>query len=496
MSAVSNYADAEAERQTELAESHLSFGHQLSQAGRFVDAEASFRRVIELCPTHPMAHNNIGWTREMQGDSTAALANYECALGFDPRLRIARRNLAKLLVRLGRRDESLPLWHAEVTADDDGLAWMQHLVSDTMRHRDLSLAGEYAAILAELRWSSRWYPRRASDSIAFMPRRVPVTSISLHKLRHDIEQFGYLQRLGVLGDEFTPIVADYQRLVERLEPHGSEARMPLEDEVERAIGHVYNRIVHIRTTPRVERALSGAWDPAAMEKQYLNHPPGVVVVDDFLSRDALEGLRLFCLESTVWSANRYAHGRFGAFFHDGFNCPLLLQIAEELREALPRIIGYRHELRQLWGFKNGYTLPPAVTTHADFAAVNVNFWITPTDANLDENSGGLIMYGVDAPLSWDFNTYNGRTDIIEPFLERQQARSVTIPYRQNRAVIFNSDLFHGTDGVQFRPGYENRRVNVTMLYGDREQDSQRITQDAVSSSFSSWRSASFSRARR
>ena len=49
-----------------------------------------------------------------------------------------------------------------------------------------------------------------------------------------------------------------------------------------------------------------------------------------LSSEALESLRLFCLESTVWTGNRYAHGRLGAFFQDGFNCPLLLQIAEEL----------------------------------------------------------------------------------------------------------------------------------------------------------------------
>jgi hypothetical protein len=34
-------------------------------------------------------------------------------------------------------------------------------------------------------------------------------------------------------------------------------------------------------------------------------------------------------------------------------------------------------------------------------------------------------------------------------------------------VLFNSDLFHKTDSYRFKPGYENRRVNVTILYGDR-----------------------------
>ncbi len=42
-----------------------------------------------------------------------------------------------------------------------------------------------------------------------------------------------------------------------------------------------------------------------------------------------------------------------------------------------------------------------------------------------------------------------------------------IPYRYNRAIIFDSDLFHTTPALRFRSGYENRRINVTLLYGDR-----------------------------
>jgi hypothetical protein len=30
--------------------------------------------------------------------------------------------------------------------------------------------------------------------------------------------------------------------------------------------------------------------------------------------------------------------------------------------------------------------------HADSAAVNVNIWITDDEANLDQNSGGLVVY--------------------------------------------------------------------------------------------------------
>ena len=43
-----------------------------------------------------------------------------------------------------------------------------------------------------------------------------------------------------------------------------------------------------------------------------------------------------------------------------------------------------------------------------------------------------------------------------------------IPYNEKREVIFNSNLFHETDSYEFKEGYENRRINVTLLFGCRE----------------------------
>ena len=125
----------------------------------------------------------------------------------------------------------------------------------------------------------------------------------------------------------------------------------------------------------------------------------MVVIDDFLSQQALAEVRRFCLESTVWSGTRYTEGRLGAFFVDGFNAPLLLQIAEEIRAALPRVIGDRHPLASDLGVQERSDLDwRASNTHADFAAVNVNFWVTPTDEQPGPATGGLIVYDVTAPL--------------------------------------------------------------------------------------------------
>ncbi|MEU6482463.1 hypothetical protein [Streptomyces sp. NPDC046887] len=397
-----------------------------------------------------------------------------------------RRELALLLAVSGRWDEVPPLLSEQVRTGADDLAWVADVINTALERGDFRFAEGWASLLARLRWGASSDP---ADRAA-LPLSVP-------KLRHDIDQLRHLRHLGVLGAEYGPVADAYQAVYERLLAEGPETREPLDSEANRHLAATYNRLLHVRDTPRVARALSGRWDPVAVEERYLADEPGVVYVDDFLTEEALDGLYRFCLESTVWFGNRYSHGRLGALMQDGFVCPLLLQIAEELRDALPRLIGDRHPLRQMWGFKCGPEVPADVTTHADFAAVNVNFWVTPDSANTDEQSGGLVVHNVDAPLSWGFDTYNGRQDLIRPFLQRHQARSVTIPYRQNRAVIFNSDLFHASDAIRFRPGYENLRINVTMLYGDRAKDPHhpRLSGPEAAAAVPAWRSAAFKRVR-
>ncbi len=82
-----------------------------------------------------------------------------------------------------------------------------------------------------------------------------------------------------------------------------------------------------------------------------------------------------------------------------------------------------HKLTRLWGYKYD-SERSGIHEHADFAAVNVNFWLTPDEANLNPESGGLVVWDKEAPLDWNFDEYNGDTDRIRRFLEhRGQMRS-------------------------------------------------------------------------
>jgi hypothetical protein len=231
------------------------------------------------------------------------------------------------------------------------------------------------------------------------------------------------------------------------------------------LGSGYNRLLHVADAPALAAGPFGAWSPAAIEDKYRAASPELVVVDDFLSAEALASLRRYCLDSTVWFDFSHRDGYLAAFIDDHFDCPLLLQIADALRATLPRVLG-PHSLRHLWAYKYDSALA-GVGLHGDDAAVNVNFWITPDAANLSPGSGGMTVYPALAPADWRFEDFNGDTPRIEAFLARHGGAPITVPYRANRAVLFDSSLFHETDRFRFDPAYENRRINITMLFGDR-----------------------------
>jgi hypothetical protein len=121
-------------------------------------------------------------------------------------------------------------------------------------------------------------------------------------------------------------------------------------------------------------------------------------------------------------------------------------------------------LSQAWAFK-GLQAQAAVDVHADDAAVSVNFWVTPTEANLEPGHGGLVVCRAPPPDDWEIRDYDEDQERIVTFLEQNAADSLVVPYRQNRALLFRSRLFHHSDRPKFVSNYENHRINLTLLYG-------------------------------
>jgi hypothetical protein len=190
---------------------------------------------------------------------------------------------------------------------------------------------------------------------------------------------------------------------------------------------------------------------------------GAIFVDDLLTPEALESLRQFLLESTIWHDFSHIDGFVASYLEDGLACPLLLQIADELRRAFPDILG-PHRLSQAWAFK-GLRAQSSVDVHADDAAVSVNLWVTPTQANLSVGRGGLTVCRAEPPDDWQIKDYEADRTRIAAFLAQNAGSNLAVPYRQNRAVLFRSRLFHHSDRPEFVAGYENHRTNLTFLFG-------------------------------
>ncbi len=409
----------------EAAEPHLAaIGQAAAAAGRHADAALALRVLVARRPTVAPLQYNLGRALAEIGETAEAAAAYRAALALDPTLRVAHLNLGNLLRLDGGLDEAAKHFRA---------------------HFNLK--------------------RRVQPPD---PRLDTFRLTTRPKLDHDIEQFRHLAAQGIHPREAAACAAALLRVRDEIAwpAGGGDGRVALTPAQMQRVSGFYNRAWHVESAPEQSGDVLGAGvDRAAILDRWARSGPGIVAIDNLLSPRALSALRRFCLRSTIWYDFKRNAGYLGAYLGDGIAAPLLIQISRALRARLPELLG-GHPLRQLWAYKYDSTLA-GIGMHADFAAVNMNFWITPDEANLDPASGGLRVHPVEAPASWDFADYNANPAKIRAFLADFPEQELVIPYRANRAVLFNSDLFHATDTIRFRPGYENRRINVTMLFGDR-----------------------------
>ena len=338
---------------------------------------------------------------------------YRQILVLQPRLANVHAGLALTLFLQGRTAEAIAAFHAalEINPDDAGILYK--LGNLLLREGDGPgrIEESFACLL---RCARLTFEVRGKD-----PPELP------HRIRHDREQQDYLSHTYGLKD-WRFHLADGGRIAS-----------------------------HSINAANVARA-TGEWN---------SRSPRIIVIDDLLSQEALEKLRSYCWGSTIWRET-HPEGYLTAMPEHGLVCPLIAQIDEDMRATYPGILG-AHQLRYLWAFKYDSQLS-GVGTHADPSVVTFNFWITADEANLDPEHGGLTVWDVSIPSGLKTEQFIGDTAGCQAYLARTGGKSITIPYRCNRAVVFASDLFHETDRMHFKDGYTNRRINITMLYGRRQ----------------------------
>jgi tetratricopeptide (TPR) repeat protein len=417
------------------------------QAGRSAEAESAYRAALAMVPGDPAVTHNLGVAIAAQGRHRDALGCFEEALRADPGFVSAHHNRGVALIALGQTQEAIKAFARAATLEP------QHYEA----HRALGFLwlsqGERGRALDHL---ARTYELRRGDDRTTIARK-SLTMATRHKLEHDAEQFHHLSQRTRQRPRFELLARSYRAVAEQF----SDAVAPLSDAQIDALGDDYNTPIHLRAAPEMAGgAVNERTDRAALTARF--GAQGAILVDDLLTPQALDALRRFLLESTIWHDFSHIGGFVASYLEDGLACPLLLQIADELRHAFPDILG-RHPLSQAWAFK-GLKAQAAVDVHADDAAVSVNFWVTPAAANRNPGSGGLVVCFTPPPGDWTIEDYDGDRKRIVTFLEQNAHDRLIVPYRDNRAVLFRSRLFHHSDRPEFASEYENHRINLTLLY--------------------------------
>lgn len=469
----------------EEAQPRYSLGLIRLNQGDANKAVDCFREAVRLRPDFAEAHASLGSACYRSGLLNEAVEAYRAAIGLKPDLLEAYRNLGVALIGLGRYREAAEQYRSMLSLRPDHadahhglglcLEWLEDLEGAAASYEqglrsDPAHVGMWNNIgsvyLAQNRRREALVAFRRSADLKYNQGR-PIAAplqMYLHRIRHDCEQLQYLDRtLGIPETQRDCLDALSELVAAHAGKAGAE-KVTVDARAVNRIAPMLNRILHYAECPEFPGgALNPDVDWSAVERAYAGSAPEMVTVDGFLRPRALESLWRYCLGSTVWKTVR-PYGYLGALIADGFASPLLLQIAAELREKLPGILS-GHRLAQAWAYKYDSRLR-AINIHADCAAVNINFWITPDAANLNPESGGMVVWDKMPPPDWGLmRTQNpDKTEIVR-FLEESGARAITVPYRRNRMVIFNSALFHKSDDMQFKEGYENRRINVTLLYG-------------------------------
>lgn len=285
---------------------------------------------------------------------------------------------------------------------------------------------------------------------------------NIPRLEHDVEQFEYLIKQKILPRKYSSTVAALKAFLAVVEGDPKFQGLFRFHDALLEFFPEYNRALNIYRPNAISGpALNPKLDFAELDHAYLNSNGKTLFFDSLLTPEAMREIRRFCLESVVWFG--VSNGYLGAGMENGFTCGLLFQIARELQEKFPATLGDQ-ALTAAWALKHSQT-KSGVGLHADSAKVNFNLWLTPDAANLDPAAGGLVIHQVEPPAHWPEEKYNGARDLLANYLKENPCKTIRVPYKANRVVVFNSKYIHASDQYRFKPGYENRRINLTFLFG-------------------------------
>ena len=435
----------------------------LRKTHRYREAADHLQRVLASDPGHAHAWLLLAVNLEEIKDYEAAMAAVEHALALQPSMDQAWYTRGTINQNMGNYRAALDCLDKAIQSNPQmTVAWAARATLHVASADNVDGAVQASMDSLRVFLSTEFAPEKVAETRT--SRTTGGLTLPLFRIKHDVQQAQYLQSAGYEVPGMQAFVETGLSLMEKSGGlDADDAQIPVtRDNLAALLPYWRAPLLHAMPES-LPACLNPDNDWLSIEESYLAGTPEVVRIDDFLTPEALAAFQEYALVSKVW-LTEYPDKYLGAFANTGFISRLHLRVATELRQAMPRVF-LDYGLTQLWGFKYDTTLGKGINVHADFARVNLNFWITPDEYNLAPEAGGLKLFDVPSPADWSFIDFNVNKNKIYEFLDRHNAKSIVVPHRCNRAVLFNSALFHETDRIRFAEGYRSRRVNFTYLFG-------------------------------
>lgn len=211
-------------------------------------------------------------------------------------------------------------------------------------------------------------------------------------------------------------------------------------------------------------------DWGKVEQDYFASSPfSFVVLDDFLTMSALNEIKEMLVNDGNWARKNW---QVNQLFNREPPLPRLQKLLSELGELAPSILG-DFELVKHWAVACHEN--EGLHVHSDNASIAVNFWITDDCYNLDDTTGGMLLYKLKRTDQMRVHEFNAMPWSGKYFDDQAPELLTKIPYRRNRAVIFDAKIFHSTDVVNFKSEtLESVRIGVTMALDEPSEYHDRM----------------------
>ncbi|WP_343177659.1 hypothetical protein [Pseudomonas sp. 4810-S13] len=194
------------------------------------------------------------------------------------------------------------------------------------------------------------------------------------------------------------------------------------------------------------------------------------IIDDFLNAAQCHALHKSLLCNRMWrKKNPISKHLYNSQPKSAIVESILAKVDSVMRERA----GCSLQLIDYWALL--YSKNSDGNTHADFGQLTLTYWLTPEEYNLDATTGGLIIYDVKRGMDQRANEYLIAGQASEEYVLQRTQQHVIVPYRCNRAVLFDASHYHKTFSPHFNIAHpEGMRMNLTFSYASAEHIAEQV----------------------